>query len=141
MSNNQAPDPISRKLLSESTIVQLILGITFALILVEFWRINLEATIFVKLGIQKTSAYQTFIVAITLTLILIILISFLSSPVNDIIIGVDPANNVNTKTQSLISGQASSFTPAVECKCRQCGDTYYTRRITRSKNTCRKCVK
>lgn len=125
MSVNETPrPPISQSVLSQVTIVQIIIGVTFALILVEFWRIHLEALFYNKLGIDRSSAFQSFIVAITLTIILLLIINYVNAPANDLIVGVQPSENITSETQSLLSGTQPGVVAAVECRCRDCGDTY-----------------
>lgn len=120
MSTQQRRTPISTAVLSETTITQIIIGITFALILVEFWRIFLEALIFSKLGINKNSAYQTLIVAVALTFILIIIINFVQAPANDLIVGIDTPTSTTSRTQEFLVGPSAIVTPADRCDCRNC---------------------
>lgn len=120
MSATERRVPIGTTVLSETTITQIIIGITFTLILVEFWRISLEALIFNKLGINKNSAYQTFIVAVTLTIIVLIIINFVQAPANDVIVGIDTPAGVTSRTQEFLVGPSAIVTPADRCDCRDC---------------------
>lgn len=134
-------NPISQSVLSEVTISQIIIGITFSLILVEFWRIFLETFIFQKLGIQRNSSFQTFIVALVLTIILILILSYVQAPVNDIIVGLDPQPAVVSKTQALLGGNPEVFEDAEQCKCRGCdnpGDQYNPN--TEDEEICEDCI-
>ena len=86
--------PISATVVSELTFVQLIVGIVVGLILVYYWQIFFDNFIFKKLRVKKTSAYQTFIVALTLTVLFIVFINFVPSIVQGIILGTGRPNNV-----------------------------------------------
>ena len=122
-------NPISQTALSEVTIIQIIIGITFSLILVEFWRIFLETLFYTKLGLNRSSAFQTFIVAITLTIILILVISYVKSPVNDLIVGINPSPAVSSRTQALLGGTQPNVSMSTQCACRGCADDTVTDRF------------
>jgi hypothetical protein len=112
--------PVSERAEGQTTIVQLIIGITLALILVEFWRIFLEAFIFVKLGVQKNSAFQTLIVAIALTLVLLIFVNFVQAGVAETVVGLNVSQSYNSKTQRLLEGDREDVPMAEKCSCRDC---------------------
>lgn len=132
------PNPISQSVLSEVTITQIIIGITFSLILVEFWRIFLEALIFTKLGISRDSAFQTLIIAVVLTIIVILIITFVNAPVNDLIVGIDPTPVVTSKTQALLGGTPEDIPVAERCDCRDCDTMEDLYNPNTSKDYCRK---
>lgn len=83
--------PISDTLASELTFSEIIIGVVFILILVAFWQRVLENLLYNTINLNKDSTYQSFIIAVSLTVIFLVVINLISSVARNIILGSDQA--------------------------------------------------
>ena len=82
---------ISDTVASEWTFSEIIIGVVFILILVAFWQRTLENFLYNTIGLDKDSTYQSFIIAVALTLIFLIIINSINYVARDIILGSNQA--------------------------------------------------
>ena len=78
---------LSRLFLEELTTVQIIIGIVVSLILVAIWQKVFDNFFFGTLGMDKTSAYQTFILAFAVTIFFLVFLYYVESFARDLVLG------------------------------------------------------
>ena len=94
---------LSKKLLSEVSYIEIVVGIVAALILVTLWQRTIENWLFEVLLIDRRSTFQTFIVAIAATLIFFVFINIVESLARDVILGVNKNGARSTTTGSVFA--------------------------------------
>ena len=82
---------LSEKLANELTFFEIIIGIVVALILTAFWQRAIENFIFNTLGLNHKSTYHTFVAALALSVIFLVLINLIDDVARDIVLGTDTA--------------------------------------------------
>ena len=104
---------IAEKVATEIKFAEIIIGIIISLIIASFLKIFLENLIFGTLGVDKTSTFQTFVVAMVLFLIFFVYITTIQFTARDVILGVTEtdidAGILNTQPVTVVI-------PAEECK-------------------------
>ena len=80
-SNNNESSNFTRSV----TFIEVLYAFLISYILISAWQHFIETYIYVYLGLNKNSAFHTFIVALTITIIFIALVLLLPSFVSDII--------------------------------------------------------
>lgn len=88
---------LSQSVFSQLTVIEIIIGVVIALILVAFWQRFFENLIFNTFKLNRNSTYQTFIIAVTLTVIFIVILNSFNNIAKGLVIG-------NTSAQSSTFG-------------------------------------
>lgn len=88
---------ISQNFLQELTTVQIIVGLVISLIIVSVWNKAFDNFFYGTLGLDKTSSYETFVLASAVTIFFFLFLIFIQTFSKDIVLGVS-AEGVKTAT-------------------------------------------
>lgn len=75
-------------LAGELTLAEIIIGLVISFILLSIWQKVFDNFFYGTLGIDKTSSYETFILAIAVTISFFILIAYINTFAEGIVLGV-----------------------------------------------------
>lgn len=95
--------PASRRVFSELTLVEIIIGIVIGLILVAFWTRFFKNLVYRTFRVDKCSTYQLFVVSFALTIIFIVLLNVIQALARDVVLGTPAQADVGTQGVSITS--------------------------------------
>lgn len=87
VSGSNVDNSLANKSIAQLSYIDALFGIIIAWILVALWQRVVENTAYNFFGLNPESAFHAFIVAITMTIIFLVLIRTVSSLARDILIG------------------------------------------------------
>lgn len=99
---------LSEKLTGELSFFEIIIGIVLALILVALWQRATENFVFGYIGLDPNSAYQTFVVAVTFTIIFFVILNIVDDLTRNLILGV--SENTTSVVQTSNATQETEIT-------------------------------
>jgi len=89
--------PASRRILSEITVIEIIVAVVISLVLAEFWQRFFKNLIYHTFCVDKYSTYQLFVVALSMTIAFVILLNVIQSLAADVVLGTPLPAQVSTQ--------------------------------------------
>ena len=136
---------LSSELVSELTFAQVLIGIILAWILISLWKTVVKNFAYGTLGIDRESTWQTFVFALTVTVIFFAVISTVGSSVREIVTGVSeetpiaepllnfPTEDTTNNPGNLPPGANGVYerrtTTASLCQCSRCDGSWEIHRV------------
>lgn len=80
-------------LVNELTLTEIIIGLVIVFILTSVWQRTFDNFFYGTLGIDKTSSYETLVLAFAVTIFFIVLLRYVTTFAEGIILGVSAPNS------------------------------------------------